>query len=118
MEDIINNVRTRVGKDRVILGLSGGVDSSVVAALLSRAIGEQLTCVFVDNGLLRLNEAEQVIQMLGKDSENTFHLDIVTVEAEGRFLQKLEGFADPATKHKVICTTCIDIYGIEATQRR
>ena len=114
VENIINDVRNTVGKDRVILGLSGGVDSSVVAALLSRAIGDQLTCVFVDNGLLRLNEAEQVVQMLGKDSDNAFHLDIVTVAAQDRFLQKLEGIADPEAKRKIIGNLFIDIFEEES----
>ena len=114
VENIINDVRNTVGKDRVILGLSGGVDSSVVAALLSRAIGDQLTCVFVDNGLLRLNEAEQVVQMLGKDSDNAFRLDIVTVAAQDRFLQKLEGIADPEAKRKIIGNLFIDIFEEES----
>ncbi|MCH7741146.1 MAG: glutamine-hydrolyzing GMP synthase [Proteobacteria bacterium] len=114
VENIINDVRNTVGKDRVILGLSGGVDSSVVAALLSRAIGEQLTCVFVDNGLLRLNEAEQVVQMLGKDSGNAFRLDIVTVAAQDRFLQKLEGITDPEAKRKIIGNLFIDIFEEES----
>lgn len=114
VENIINDVRNTVGKDRVILGLSGGVDSSVVAALLSRAIGDQLTCVFVDNGLLRLNEAEQVVQMLGKDSDNAFRLDIVTVAAQDRFLQKLEGITDPEAKRKIIGNLFIDIFEEES----
>ena len=116
VENIINHVRTTVGNDRVVLGLSGGVDSSVVAALLSRAIGEQLTCVFVDNGLLRLNEVEQVIQMLGKDSDNTFRLDIVTVKAEDRFLEKLEDVEDPEAKRKIIGNTFIDIFEEESSR--
>ena len=116
VENIVNDVRTTVGNDRVVLGLSGGVDSSVVAALLSRAIGEQLTCVFVDNGLLRLNEVEQVIQMLGKDSDNTFRLDIVTVKAEDRFLEKLEDVEDPEAKRKIIGNTFIDIFEEESSR--
>jgi len=90
VEDIITDVRAKVGDRHVILGLSGGVDSSVVAALLSRAIGDQLTCVFVDNGLLRLGEAQQVVEMLGAGSDNIFKLNIVAVDAEERFLTKLE----------------------------
>ncbi|MCZ6501634.1 MAG: glutamine-hydrolyzing GMP synthase, partial [Gammaproteobacteria bacterium] len=104
-----------VGNDRVVLGLSGGVDSSVVAALLSRAIGEQLTCVFVDNGLLRLNEAEHVKQMLGRDSDNTFRLDIVHVKAEDRFLEKLKDIEDPEAKRKIIGNTFIEIFEEESS---
>ena len=114
VEDIISSVRERVGESRVILGLSGGVDSSVVAALLSRAIGDQLTCVFVDNGLLRLNEAEQVQAMLGKDSDNTFRLNIVAVDASEKFLDKLEDIEDPEAKRKIIGNTFIDVFDEEA----
>ena len=116
VEDIIQDVRERVGHDRVILGLSGGVDSSVVAALLSRAIGNQLTCVFVDNGLLRLNEADQVIQMLGKGSDNVFNLDIVAVDASDRFLEKLKDVEDPEAKRKIIGNTFIDVFDEEANR--
>jgi GMP synthase (glutamine-hydrolysing) len=116
VENIISDVRSRVGSDRVILGLSGGVDSSVVAALLSRAIGNQLTCVFVDNGLLRLDEARQVVRMLGKGSDNTFRLDIVTVEAEERFLTRLKDIHDPEAKRKVIGNTFIDVFEEESSR--
>jgi GMP synthase (glutamine-hydrolysing) len=114
VEDIISSVREKVCGDRVILGLSGGVDSSVVAALLSRAIGDQLVCVFVDNGLLRQNEAEQVVEMLGKDSDNTFRLNIVSVSAEDRFLGKLKDIEDPEQKRKIIGNTFIDVFDEEA----
>jgi GMP synthase (glutamine-hydrolysing) len=116
VDDIVRDVRAKVGSDNVILGLSGGVDSSVVAALLSRAIGDQLTCVFVNNGLLRLNEPEQVIQMLGKDSDNIFRLNIITVDAESRFLDKLEGVSDPETKRKIIGNTFIDVFDEESAR--
>jgi GMP synthase (glutamine-hydrolysing) len=116
VDDIVRGVRARVGSERVILGLSGGVDSSVVAALLSRAIGDQLTCVFVNNGLLRLGEPEQVVQMLGKDSDNVFHLDIVAVDAEERFLKKLKGVSDPEQKRKVIGNTFIDVFDEESAR--
>jgi GMP synthase (glutamine-hydrolysing) len=114
--DIIRDVREKVGKDRVILGLSGGVDSSVVAALLSRAIGDQLTCVFVDNGLLRLDESEQVLEMFGKDSDNVFSLDIVAVKAEDRFLSKLKGVQDPEMKRKIIGNTFIEVFDEESAR--
>ena len=114
IEDIINGVREKVGGKRVILGLSGDVDSSVVAALLSRAIGDQLTCVFVDNGLLRLDEGRQVIKMLGKGSGNVFDLDIVVVSAEQRFLTRLEGVSDPEAKRKIIGNTFIELFEEES----
>lgn len=116
VEDLVNSVREQVGDARVILGLSGGVDSSVVAALLSRAIGDQLTCVFVDNGLLRHDEANQVNQMLGAGTENTFRLNMITVPAEERFLTKLEGVTDPEQKRKIIGNTFIDVFDEEATK--
>ena len=116
VDDIIKDVRARVGTDRVILGLSGGVDSSVVAALLARAIGNQLTCVFVNNGLLRLHEGEQVIAMLGKGSSNAFELDIIAVDAEQRFLEKLQGVSDPEQKRKIIGNTFIEVFDEEAAK--
>ena len=116
VEDIIRDVREKVGDRHVILGLSGGVDSSVVAALLSRAIGDQLTCVFVDNGLLRLGEAEQVVEMLGAGSDNIFKLNIVAVDAEERFLSKLEDVEDPEAKRKIIGNTFIDVFDEEAAK--
>ncbi|XOV90212.1 MAG: glutamine-hydrolyzing GMP synthase [Pseudomonadota bacterium] len=116
VDDIIRDVREKVGSDRVILGLSGGVDSSVVAALLARAIGDQLTCVFVDNGLLRLHEGEQVIQMLGKGSDNTFKLNIIAVDAVALFLEKLEDVEDPEAKRKIIGNTFIEVFDDEAAK--
>ena len=114
VDDIINGVRAKVGNRKVILGLSGGVDSSVVAALLSRAIGDQLTCVFVDNGLLRLDEGDQVMAMLGKGSDNIFKLNIVRVDAAALFLGKLEGVGDPEKKRKIIGNTFIEIFDEQA----
>jgi GMP synthase (glutamine-hydrolysing) len=116
VEDIVADVRARVGDRHVILGLSGGVDSSVVAALLSRAIGEQLTCVFVDNGLLRLGEAEQVVKMLGEGSDNVFKLNIIAIDAEERFLTKLAGVEDPEAKRKIIGNTFIEVFDEEAAK--
>ncbi len=87
IDDAVARIREQVGDDKVLLGLSGGVDSSVTAMLLHRAIGKNLTCVFVDNGLLRLDEAEQVLDMFG----DHFGLNIVSVPAEDRFLSALAG---------------------------
>ena len=98
IEDSIVRLKDQIGDDEVILGLSGGVDSSVVAMLLHRAIGDKLTCVFVDNGLLRLNEAEQVMDMFG----DHFGLNIIHVDAENRFLDALGGEAEPEAKRKII----------------
>ena len=114
VEDIIEGVRAQVGDDQVILGLSGGVDSSVVAALLSRAIGDQLTCVFVDNGLLRRNEREQVVGMLGEGSDNAFHLNIRVVDASDTFLTRLAGVTDPEAKRRVIGNTFIEVFDEES----
>jgi GMP synthase (glutamine-hydrolysing) len=116
VEDIVDQVREQVGQDRVILGLSGGVDSSVVAALLSRAIGDQLTCVFVDNGLLRFDESAQVNKMLGEGTENTFKLNMITVPAEEMFLGRLAGVTDPEEKRKVIGNTFIDVFDEESSK--
>ena len=116
VEEIITDVRARVGSDQVLLGLSGGVDSSVVAALLSRAIGDQLTCVFVDNGLLRLNEAEQVMAMFGEKADNAFDLNIVAVDAEERFLGKLNDVEDPEAKRKIIGNAFIDVFEEESNK--
>ncbi len=114
--DIITQVRAQVGSSRVILGLSGGVDSSVLAALLARAIGDQLTCVFVDNGLLRSDESAQVNAMMGRGTENTFALNMITVPAQDRFLTRLAGVTDPEDKRKVIGNTFIDIFEEQASR--
>ena len=113
VQDIIDTVRAKVGNSRVLLGVSGGVDSSVVAALLSKAIGEQLTCVFVDNGLLRQDEVAQVKQILGDDN---FALNIINVSAEEKFLNNLQGVADPEQKRKIIGNTFIEIFDEEAAK--
>ena len=96
------------------LACLAGVDSSVVAALLSRAIGDQLTCVFVDNGLLRNEEGEQVMNMLGQGSENVFKLNIIKVDAADLFLGKLAGVADPEQKRKIIGNTFIEVFDAQA----
>ena len=112
IEDSIARVRERVGGDRVLLGLSGGVDSSVVAALLHRAIGDQLVCVFVDHGLLRLNEAEQVMATFGRH----MGINVIHVNAEQRFLTALEGVEDPEEKRKVIGRLFIEVFEEEAAR--
>ncbi|MDB4908361.1 MAG: synthase [Gemmatimonadetes bacterium] len=106
IEDEIRRVRERVGSDQVICGLSGGVDSSVAAALVHRAVGDQLTCIFVDTGLLRRHEREQVERTMGK------HLGIrlIVVDASDRFLSALEGVSDPERKRVIIGHTFIDVF--------
>ncbi|MDN3557508.1 glutamine-hydrolyzing GMP synthase [Halomonas maura] len=112
IEDQINRVREQVGDRHVLLGLSGGVDSSVVAALLHKAIGEQLTCVFVDNGLLRKAEGDQVMETFAKH----MGVRVIRVDAEDLFLDKLEGEADPEAKRKIIGNTFIDVFDSEAAK--
>ncbi len=112
IEDQINHVRQTVGDEEVILGLSGGVDSSVVAAMLHKAIGEQLTCVFVDNGLLRLNEGDQVMAAFAKN----MGVNVVRVDAEERFLNALKGEVDPEKKRKIIGNLFVDIFEEEAAK--
>ncbi|WP_409021640.1 glutamine-hydrolyzing GMP synthase [Dellaglioa sp. P0083] len=116
MEDFIDlqiaKIRETVGDKKVLLGLSGGVDSSVVGVLLHKAIGNQLTSIFVDHGLLRKNEADQVMDMLG----GKFGLNIIKVDAQERFLGKLEGISDPETKRKTIGNEFIRVFDDEATK--
>ncbi|WP_420468515.1 glutamine-hydrolyzing GMP synthase [Panacagrimonas sp.] len=110
IEDAAERVREQVGSGHVLLGLSGGVDSSVVAALLHRAIGQQLTCVFVDTGLLRLDEGDQVMRVFAK------HLGVrvIRVNAEERFLRELHGVSDPEAKRKVIGRLFVEVFDEEA----
>ncbi|MBR0574546.1 MULTISPECIES: glutamine-hydrolyzing GMP synthase [Pasteurellaceae] len=110
IEDAIARIKAQVGDDEVILGLSGGVDSSVVALLLHRAIGKKLHCVFVDNGLLRLNEAEQVMEMFG----DKFGLNITKVDAEQRFLDRLAGVDEPEAKRKIIGNVFVEVFDEES----
>ncbi|WP_394183776.1 glutamine-hydrolyzing GMP synthase [Marinomonas posidonica] len=109
-QDAIERMQAQVGGRKVLLALSGGVDSSVVAALLHKAIGDQLTCVFVDNGLLRLNEGDQVMKMFA----DNMGVKVIRVDAEDLFLGKLAGEADPEVKRKIIGNTFIDIFDDEA----
>ena len=110
IDDLLFRVRDQVGEDGVVLGLSGGVDSSVVAALLHRAIGDQLTCIFVDNGLLRQGEVKQVMETFRDD----FGMRIVQVDASERFLEALSGITDPEFKRKMIGRVFVDIFQEEA----
>ncbi|WP_027350655.1 glutamine-hydrolyzing GMP synthase [Halotalea alkalilenta] len=110
IEDQIARVREQVGDRKVLLGLSGGVDSSVVAALLHQAIGDQLTCVFVDNGLLRKNEGDQVMETFAAH----MGVKVIRVDAEDLFLDKLAGVNDPEAKRKIIGNTFIDVFDSEA----
>ena len=112
VNEAIERVRAQVGQEEVILGLSGGVDSSVVAALLHRAIGEQLTCVFVDNGLLRLNEAEQVMQTFALN----LGVKVIHVDAADQFIGHLEGVADPEAKRKIIGREFVEVFQVESAK--
>lgn len=110
LQDMLERVRAQIGDDKVLLGLSGGVDSSVVAALLHKAIGDQLLCVFVDNGLLRLNEGDQVMETFARN----MGVKVLRVNAEELFLSKLAGVDDPEQKRKIIGNTFIDVFDTEA----
>ncbi|QKS30653.1 MAG: GMP synthase [glutamine-hydrolyzing] [Accumulibacter sp.] len=110
--EAVSRIRAQVGGDEVVLGLSGGVDSSVAAALIHRAIGDQLTCVFVDNGLLRLNEAEQVLRTFASN----LGVRVVHVDAAARFMQQLQGVTDPEQKRKIIGREFVEVFQSEAAR--
>ena len=112
IEESIRNIRERIGSDQVILGLSGGVDSSVVAALLHKAIGDQLLCIFVDTGLLRLDEGDQVMATFAEH----MGVRVDRVDAEPRYLEALRGVTDPEQKRKIIGNLFIDIFDEEAAK--
>jgi GMP synthase (glutamine-hydrolysing) len=112
VSEALARIREQVGTERVILGLSGGVDSSVAAALIHRAIGAQLTCVFVDHGLLRLNEGEQVLDTFARH----MHLDVIRVDASGEFYAALAGVCDPEEKRKVIGRLFVEVFQREAAK--
>lgn len=108
----MDKIRQTVGDKKVLCALSGGVDSSVVAVLIHKAIGDQLTCIFVDHGLLRKNEAESVMKTFAEG----FHMNVIKVDAKDRFLSKLEGVSDPEKKRKIIGNEFIYVFDDEATK--
>lgn len=112
VDEAVARIRREVGKDEVILGLSGGVDSSVAAALIHKAIGKQLTCVFVDNGLLRLNEAEQVMQTFGRN----LGVRVIHVNARDQFMGHLAGVTDPEQKRKIIGREFVEVFQAESAK--
>ena len=112
ISEAVEKIRAQVGDEEVILGLSGGVDSSVAAALIHRAIGDQLTCVFVDHGLLRLNEGDMVMDMfVGK-----LHAKVIRVDAEAQFLGHLAGVSEPEAKRKIIGREFVEVFKAEAAK--
>lgn len=112
VDEAVTRIRRDVGKDEVILGLSGGVDSSVAAALIHKAIGKQLTCVFVDNGLLRLNEAEQVMETFGSN----LGVKVIHVNARDQFMGHLAGVTDPEQKRKIIGREFVEVFQAESAK--
>lgn len=112
--EAVKNIREQVGSDEVILGLSGGVDSSVAAALIHKAIGEQLTCVFVDHGLLRLNEAEQVMQTMSAN----MGIKVIHINASQQFMSRLAGISDPEAKRKIIGAEFIEVFQEQAGKQK
>ena len=112
--EAIESIRKQVGSDEVILGLSGGVDSSVAAALIHRAIGDQLTCVFVDHGLLRLNEGQMVMDMFAKN----LGVKVIHVDATDQFMDQLAGVSDPEAKRKIIGREFVEVFQVEAGKRK
>ncbi len=112
VEEAVQKIREQVGDEEVILGLSGGVDSSVAAALIHRAIGDQLTCVFVDHGLLRLNEGDMVMDMFA----GKLHAKVIRVDATELFMGELSGVSDPEAKRKIIGRLFVDVFKAEAAK--
>lgn len=112
IEETVKSIKETVGDKKVLLGLSGGVDSSVAAALIHKAIGDQLICIFVDTGLLRKDEAKNVMEIYGEN----FHMNIKCVDAEERFLSKLAGVTDPETKRKIIGKEFVEVFNDEASK--
>ena len=114
--EAVARIREQVGDEEVILGLSGGVDSSVAAALIQRAIGDQLTCVFVDHGLLRLNEGDSVMDMFVGPNSTLTHAKVIRVDASDLFLSKLAGVTDPEAKRKIIGSEFVTVFKQEAAR--
>ena len=114
VSEAVQKIRTQVGNEEVVLGLSGGVDSSVAAALIHRAVGEQLTCVFVDHGLLRLDEAKQVMDSFARH----MRLKVVHVDASAQFFAALRGIADPEEKRKIIGKQFVEVFQKESSKIR
>ena len=114
IDEAVARIREQVGDEEVILGLSGGVDSSVAAALIHRAIGDQLTCVFVDHGLLRLNEGAMVMEMFA----GRLHAKVIAVDASAQFLGHLKGISDPEAKRKIIGREFVEVFQAEAKKLR
>jgi len=113
VSEAVAAIRAQVGQDEVILGLSGGVDSSVAAALIHRAIGDQLTCVFVDHGLLRLNEGKMVMDMFAKN----LGVKVIHIDASEQFMGHLAGVSDPEAKRKIIGREFVEVFQVEAGKR-
>jgi GMP synthase (glutamine-hydrolysing) len=111
-EEAVASIKTQIGKSRAICGLSGGVDSSVAAVLVSKAIDDRLTCIFVDNGLLRQGEAQEVVRMF----RDHFHLNLIHVDAADRFLDALEGVSDPEKKRKIIGGVFVEVFDEQASK--
>ncbi len=116
VDEAVARIRQQVGDEEVILGLSGGVDSSVAAALIHRAIGDQLTCVFVDHGLLRQDEGAMVMAMFAGQSEKSLHAKVVHVQAQAQFLGHLKGVTDPEQKRKIIGREFVEVFQAEANK--
>lgn len=112
ISEAVAKIKAQVGDEEVILGLSGGVDSSVAAALIHRAIGDQLTCVFVDHGLLRLNEGDMVMDMFA----GRLHANVIRVDATEQFMGKLAGVSDPEAKRKIIGAEFVEVFKAEAAK--
>ncbi|MED5262839.1 MAG: glutamine-hydrolyzing GMP synthase [Myxococcota bacterium] len=112
IDEAVQAIRAQVGDQKVVCGLSGGVDSSVAAALVHRAVGDQLTCIFVDHGLMRANEREEVEKLFG----NNFGVDLISVDASERFLEALRGISDPEKKRRIIGHLFIDVFEEQANR--